>query len=337
MPGDEAMISVIIPVFNGEKTLHDCLAAVLASDYRRVEVIVVDDHSTDDSPVIARAFPCQVVRLERNAGAAAARNRGARAARGEVLFFLDADIVIQRATLTEIAATFRRRPEISALFCSYQKGTRPANFVSVYKNLLHHYTHQIADAEAATFCGGFGAIKREVFAAAGGFDERHRSLEDIELGYRLHRAGHRIYLHKAIQVTHCKEYTLASLVRSDVLNRAIPWTRLMLDHRIFRNDLNTRSNNILSVPISFLIGIGLSLLPFVPRSAPVVLALATSFITLNRHFFGFVLREKGVGFTVKAVLMSWLTYLYSGLGLVAGVVLFLRDRSRAPVASRRCP
>jgi hypothetical protein len=96
-------------------------------------------------------------------------------------------------------------------------------------------------------------VRREIFRALRGFDESKRALEDIEFGYRLHRAGYRIRLVKDLQFTHLKTYTLTSLVRSDVLNRAIPWTQLMLQHRIFRNDLNTKSNHVASVVVSFLI------------------------------------------------------------------------------------
>ena len=105
------------------------------------------------------------------------------------------------------------------------------------RTFLHHYTHQTSKEEAATFCGGVGVIRRDAFFSVGGFDPKHRFMEDVELGIRLHRAGHRIRLHKELQVTHLKHYTFAGLIRSDVIGRAIPWTRIMLDSRVIRNDL----------------------------------------------------------------------------------------------------
>lgn len=325
----ETLVSVIVPVHNGEEFLAACLSAVLGSDLPAFEVIVVDDGSRDGSEAVARGFPCRVVALCENRGPAAARNKGAEAARSPILFFLDADVLVTPRTLRDVADTLRDKPDVSALFCSYQKDTAPRNFFSRYKNLVHHHTHQTAREDAATFCGGFGAIRREVFLQAGGFDEGYRVLEDIELGYRLHRAGHRIFLNKAIQLTHLKEYSFSGLVRSDLFGRAVPWTRLMLGKRVVRNDLNTRVHNVLSVPVSFAL---LAALPaaalFPPCGAGAAVLLAAALILLNGSFLRLVLRERGVSFTLKTVGMLWVTYLYSGLGLVLGVLAHLRDRTR---------
>lgn len=325
----EILVSVIIPVFNGERTVKACLESVFQSEYGSFEVIVVDDGSTDHSARIAYQFPCRVMRMEKNAGAAAARNRGAAVSLGEILFFLDADIIVEKNTLQQIVETFHSRPDISALFCSYQKNTLPSNFFSTYKNLVHHYTHQTSRADAATFCGGFGAIRREIFLQFHGFDESRRSLEDVELGYRLHQSGHKIYLNKKIQVTHCKHYSLIGLIKSDLLHRAIPWTTIMLSKKIFRNDLNTKVNNILSVPVAFLMLFTLPSIYFFPESRAVFFLLLGLFLVLNRDFYVFVLREKGTVFTAKTILMSWCTYLYSGVGLMIGFLTFLTKPSLA--------
>ncbi len=303
------LLSIIIPAHNAAETLQVCLDSVLASS-DSVQVIVVDDGSTDATAQIAsRAMatkseaagsprsivsaPCRVIRLEQNRGAAAARNAGASAAKGAILFFLDADIVMARDAAARILCEFDRDPSLAALFGSYQKDTVPQNFFSVYKNLLHHYTHQNSSEQAVTFCGGYGAIRHQVFSALGGFDESYSALEDIELGYRLHRAGYPIRLVKDLQFTHLKKYTLSSLVRSDMLNRAIPWTRLMLDKQVFRNDLNTKSNNVASVVVAFLL-LGAPLwLWLVPFGFVLAAALAVLFVILNLDFLRFVTLERG--------------------------------------------
>ncbi len=220
--------------------------------------------------------------------------------------------------------TFHSEPGIGALFGSYQKDTVPAGFYTVYKNLVHHYTHQASRDEAVTFWSGCGAIRRGVFCESGGFDEGYRYLEDIELGYRLHQAGHRILMHKGIQVTHLKRYSLPGLIRSDVLGRAKPWTEIMLDKKVFRTDLNTRVENILSVIVSYLLLAGLPLVVGWPDAWPVLPALSFLFLVLNHEFLALVLRETGPYFTAKAILMHWFAYLYSGFGLVLGLVSHLR-------------
>lgn len=324
-------ISVIVPCFNSEPTLGDCLASVFASTHDDFEVIVVDDGSDDASLDVARKYDCRILAMPKNCGAAAARNAGARAAVGEILFFLDADITVPPNVLEQIDATFVERPEIGAAFCSYEKKTAPRNFCSVYKNLLHHYTHQTAREDAITFCSGFGAIRRDVFMSSGGFDENYRFLEDIEFGYRLHRAGQTILLRKQIQLTHLKRYSLASLIGSDLFGRAIPWTRIMLEKRIFRNDLNTKMNNVASVALAVVIPVVLASALLSPRMFLVVLTMCGLFAMLNIGFYRFVLRERGWFFLMQSVAMNWLGYVYSGIGLAWGVASFLIDSPRRNV------
>ena len=83
--------------------------------------------------------------------------------------------------------------------------------VSQYRNLLHHFVHQEGNPEASTFWAGCGAVRRAAFDAVAGYDEarfRRPSIEDIELGYRLRRAGYRIRLDRDLQCTHLKRWRL---------------------------------------------------------------------------------------------------------------------------------
>lgn len=147
-------ISVIIPLYNNAAFIDACLTAI----YRCTpspQIIVVDDASTDGSADIAARYPCTLLRLGQNRGAAYARNLGAKHADSDILFFLDSDILVEADSLERIIEKFAANPELDALFGSYQKNTIPANYCSQYKNLLHHFTHQISSEEAATFCGGY--------------------------------------------------------------------------------------------------------------------------------------------------------------------------------------
>jgi glycosyltransferase involved in cell wall biosynthesis len=240
------MISVIIPNHNGTGTLKRCLEAVGSSSYPKYECIVVDDGSTDNSIEIARSLATQVVVLEGNpAGPAHARNRGAQAACGDILFFVDADVVISPDTLQKIAGTFDGSSGLAAVFGSYDDQPGDDRFLSQYKNLFHHFVHQQANENSSSFWSGCGAIRREIFLEIGGFDTLkypHPSIEDIELGHRLIAKGHKIIIDKTIQVKHLKRWTLAGLVKTDVFDRGIPWTQLVLADRKIPNDLNLGSS-----------------------------------------------------------------------------------------------
>jgi glycosyltransferase involved in cell wall biosynthesis len=173
-------ISVIIPVLDGARVLERCLAALAASALRDFEVIVVDDGSADGSAALAEAAGARVIRQARSRGAAAARNLGAGGARGEVLYFLDADVLVQPGTLSAIADDIAAGAD--AVIGSYTPDTPEKGFFSKFKNVHHHYIHQISSEKAVTFWTGCGAVKRDAFRAVGGFDEKiygGATVEDI--------------------------------------------------------------------------------------------------------------------------------------------------------------
>jgi cellulose synthase/poly-beta-1,6-N-acetylglucosamine synthase-like glycosyltransferase len=250
---DSPVISVIVPVRNSPEELRLCLGHLFESTYSRYEVIVVDDASTDETAQVAAELGVLLLSLGRRCGPAGARNQGNKHARGEILFFVDADVCATPDTLQEVADTFARNPDVDAVFGSYDTSPTAGNVLSQYKNLFHHFVHQDSLEEAATFWSGCGAIRRAVFTKMGGFSARYKrpSIEDIELGMRLHAAGHRIMLNKRIQVTHLKRWTLWSIVKTDVLDRGVPWTKLMLEEGSIPNDLNVKVSQRISVVLAY--------------------------------------------------------------------------------------
>ena len=193
-----AQISVIMPVFNGEEYIVHSLPPLIAMRERGeiLEVYMVDDGSTDSSRELAESLGASVIHSGGRLGPGGARNRAALVARGDILWFVDADVVVHAEAANALRAGFSDH-EVVAVFGSYDDKPPARNFFSQYKNLVHHYYHQRAKEEAQTFWSGCGAVRVEAFAAAGGFDvERYKypSIEDIELGYRLIQAGGRIRL-----------------------------------------------------------------------------------------------------------------------------------------------
>ena len=333
------MISVVVPVRNDPGHLRSCLEALAASRGAGHEVIVVDDASTDDSPGVAAALGATVLRLERRSGPAAARNRGAEAARGEHLFFVDADVVVHPETVGQVAAAFAADPTVDALFGSYDLQPGAANFLSQYKNLFHHFVHQQASAEASTFWSGCGAIKRSVFLEMGGFDTSYDRpcIEDIELGARLRRAGRRIAVVKEIQASHLKRWTLPGIVRSDVWDRGVPWTELILREGRLPDDLNLKLSQRLSTVLAYaLVGVVVAALIATPAVAgrlfglrpgtwvAIAAALLLLLVAINRRFYAFFARERGALFAVRVVPLHVLYYLYSGVALVIGIARHVR-------------
>lgn len=307
-------VSVVVPVHDGGSHLGQCLDALLGGGGDGCEVLVVDDASTDGSAGVARSRNAKVLRLAARRGPAAARNLGAREARGDVLLFVDADVLVRPDTVARVAERLRAEPGLAAVFGSYDDAPSASGFVSQYKNLFHHFTHQRAHTRAETFWAGCGGVRREAFWRVGGFDEetyREPSIEDIELGSRLRRAGYSILLDKGLQVKHLKRWTLRSLLRADIFRRAVPWSRLMLERGRLTDDLNVRKSERARAALAVL---ALALLPtalFLPALLVPALLLLCAVVALNRELYGFFLRRRGVGFAVGACALHLFYYVYS--------------------------
>jgi cellulose synthase/poly-beta-1,6-N-acetylglucosamine synthase-like glycosyltransferase len=205
-------LTAIVPATNEPPTLGACLEAIERAEEPPDEVIVV--------------------REPRNAGPAAARNRGAAQATGDVLVFVDADVVVHADAFRHLRATFAENGDVDAVFGSYDDAPAGTSVVSSFRNLLHHHVHQSGAGDASTFWAGLGAIRADAFRDAGGYDEDAYvapSIEDIELGMRLTERGRRIVLDPRIQGTHLKLWTFTQMVSTDFSRRGVPWMRLLLD------------------------------------------------------------------------------------------------------------
>lgn len=337
--------SVVIPVYNGAAFLRRCLATLTASHFRDFEILVVDDGSSDDSREVAESYGAQVVVLEQRGGPARARNHGARRARGEYLVFFDADVCVHADTLALLDAHFRAVPDAAAVIGSYDDAPADRSFVSQFRNLLHHFVHQRSRKEAWTFWAGCGAIRRELFLARGGFDERYTRpcIEDIELGARLAMAGERIDLDPAIQVTHLKRWTLGSMVRTDLFDRAVPWLVLMLRTRRMPPDLNVTHVHRLSVALVWLLLLGLIVLlaalvalskAAMAAALSMILPIVAVLLALNLDLYRYLARKRGWRFALGAVPLHWLYYFYCGLGVILGVLAYLTSPAIRPVPRR---
>jgi GT2 family glycosyltransferase len=309
---DEPTVSVVIPVHHPGDDFRRCIKAVEQADPPPHETIVVIDGACEGDGDAAMSG-VRVIVLPARGGPARARNQGACAATGDIVLFVDSDVLIAPDTIWRVAGVFASDAEVAAVFGSYDDKPAAPNFLSQYKNLLHHYVHQHGRSEASTFWAGCGAVRRSVFLELGGFDERYDrpSIEDIELGCRLRQAGHVIRLCKDLQATHLKHWTALSLLRSDIHDRALPWAELILRRSAMPNDLNLKLTDRVSAVLAWVgaaLLIGAVVRPFllVYAAAPLVLLLL-----LNARLYGFFYRTRGAAFTAGSIAWHWLYYLYS--------------------------
>lgn len=306
MPG--LRLSAIVPATNRPPTLERCAGAIRAAREAPDELIVVTDAP---SP-----------------GPGAARNEGARRATGDVLVFVDADVVPHVDVFERIRATFDAEPGLVALFGSYDDEPEAPGVVSRFRNLLHHVTHHEAAGPAETFWAGLGAVRRDAFLEVGGFDAARyprASIEDIELGMRLTSEGAAVRLDPSIQGTHLKRWTLAEMIRTDLVLRGIPWVALLLRDGRRSSALNLGWSYRLSALASLLC------LAAVWRRRPVVAAGAVaSLLVLNRRLYLLLHRRFGAVHAALGVPLHVLHHVTAAIAVPLGLLAHLRERRRSP-------
>ncbi len=322
-------VSIVVPVGGNAAEWERCLSSLCRLDPSPGEIIVVLDGPDVIEGRLAAAVGVTFLSLDQQAGPAVARNLGASKARGALLFFVDSDIELPPDTITGLLCHFGADSQHVAVIGSYDDDPGAENFLSQYRNLLHHFVHQNAKSEASTFWGACGAIYRETFCAIGGFDERFSmpSVEDIELGRRLWRSGHTIRLAKEFQVKHLKTWRLWNLVTTDLFRRAIPWTELMLREGQLTNDLNSKTKDRICVALAWLMLVAsvvawwwLPILVGIPAAALLL-------VVVNADLFRFFARRRGVRFAFASLMWYWFYLLICGLGFIVGVTRQYLGRS----------
>lgn len=317
-------ISLIIPIHRGQprRIWSTSLRSILAAEPAPSEVILVSDGEMID---IESDFGdiSRVVRIEalEKKGPGHVRNVGAALATGELLCFIDSDISIPQNLFQQIYQTFYGNPHLTAIFGSYDIHPAQPDFLSQYRNLLHHFVHQTSSEKASTFWSGCGIVRREAFLEVGGFDAvkyASPSIEDIELGYRLTRNGHQIKLCKDLQVKHLKKWGLWTMLKVDFSKRALPWTKLILKEKEIINDLNVKWKDRISVVLVFLFLLSCPLV-FKNLLFGIIPFLITAlFLTVNKKLLRFFYDKKGGYFTLKVIPLQGVFYFICGMAFVIG-------------------
>jgi GT2 family glycosyltransferase len=293
-------LSAIVPATNAPPTLTACLHAIRA----------------------AAEPPEQLIVVEEGGGPADARNRGAARAAGDVLVFVDADVVVHADAFALIRRAFEADASLDAVFGSYDDRPADPGTVSAFRNLLHHHVHHEGAGPATTFWAGLGAVRRDVFDSAGGFDaERYPvpSVEDIDLGARLAAAGYRLELHPSVQGTHLKAWSLGSMLAGDLWRRGVPWVELLLRHGARSSALNLGWRHRVSALVS-LVAV-LSLLRGRVRTALVAVGVL---VALNRSFYALLARRRGPVEAVAGVGLHVLHHVVGALSVPIALVGYLR-------------
>jgi GT2 family glycosyltransferase len=304
--GSAPSLAVVVPATDSPDSLERCLAA-LRTGGRSPDELVVQREPAGSGP-------------------AAARNLGAGATEADVLVFVDSDVEVHPDALERTAAHFAANPELAAVFGAYDDDPADPGLTSRYRNLLHHHVHAGAAGEAETFWAGLGAIRREAFETAGGFDAEEfpqPSVEDIELGMRMRRGGARIVLDPGIRGRHLKAWTPRSMVATDFGRRGVPWARLLLRDGGDSTALNLGWRRRAAAATSVaLLG---ALLARRPRLGAAALAAN---LLLDRDLYALLARRGGPKLLLTGVGLHQLHQLTAAASVPAALALHLAEGGR---------
>jgi GT2 family glycosyltransferase len=302
------MLSAIIPATDQPTTLDRAVAAVKRAASPPEQVIVVDR-------------PTDLV-------SSAARNLGASRAHGDILVFVDADVEVHADAFVRIRAAFDD-PELTAVFGAYDDEPAGGSVVSDFRNLLHHHVHHQSMGRATTFWTGLGAVRRDAFLSAGGFDETGAWIRDIEFGMRLSRNGAMIVLDPTIQAKHLKRWTLTSMLETDLIRRGVPWLRLILEGRADSAALNLSWRHRVGAAASVVLVAALARRKL--RFAATALAVLPF---VDREFYALLLRRGGPKMLVAGVPLHVLHRLTAVAAVPVALAGHILDRRRRRQAAR---
>lgn len=314
-------ISVILPTHNGARTLPNCLAAVQRALGPHDEIVVVDDASSDNSGGIAQGFGCRLIRLEKNLGAAAARNHGAREAQGDILFFTDDDVEVGPDTLTQLRKQFAD-PKVDGVMGILAEKIPFPNFASNQKNLWMRFSYLNCPAEnVGLFFTSAAAIRKEAFAKVGGFDLNYSGAsiaEDTDLGQRALQLGLHLRIDRSLTIIHHKHYSVSQVLRTDFQRaRALTHMRLRKSRQPFFTSVPYQFQ--LAVPTLGVACLCLLFTVFFPEFAWLTLLLMALFYGLVAPWLLYLFRTRGVGFGMTAALFQPIDSFAVGLGVLSAL------------------
>jgi hypothetical protein len=233
------LVSVIVPTFNRAATLSEAIDSILAQTYPKLDVVVVDDGSTDETPNVLNKYKGKIRTLvQSNAGASAARNRGISAARGEIISFLDSDdIWLPTKIEKQVDLMERAGKSVPCCLCNIKMqwqdaesssfeiaALKPAVSVGVWTNV-----GEILSTRFLLFNQGV-AIRREAIGQAGGFDSSLRYLEDYDYSLRLSAQGPWAFLSEPLAVWRESGSSLSQESRQDEATLLACMSRVLTGH-----------------------------------------------------------------------------------------------------------
>jgi len=314
-------LSIIVPCFNSQTTIAHCLTAVRASIYKDFELIVVDDHSSDQTVTVAKGFTDKIIQLDKNKGSGHARKAGMQLCTSDIICFIDSDIIIRPDTLSMIIGFLSQHPSIDAVTGLLAKDSPRQDFFSQYKNLYMHYNFTLLPEKVTFLFGSICAIRKDLYLPN---TTDLRYTPDTESGQQLFSNGKTIAFLKDLEVTHLKKYTVITFLMNDfripfswakLFIRFNGWRQLGKNKTGFAHASQKQLASVMIVyPLVFSAGAGFFFHPLNILSC----LLLVIWLILNTSFFRFLFSQRGVIFFLASIGITFIDHLVMMMGIICG-------------------
>jgi len=324
-------LSVIVPVSNSQNTIEECLKAIKDSSYKDYELIVVDCLSTDSTVLIAGKYANRVIRLNEVCNRSQVRLNGINTAAGEIIVNVDSDVIIESNTLSKIVDYFHGYKDVDAVTGLLAKKHPNRDFFSQYKNIYMYYIFKKLPQRVNFLYGSIYAFKKYIFQD---YNSNIKIADDTALGQYFVLKGRQIDFLKNLEVVHLKKYNIWSFIKND-FQIPFDWAKIFLKFKGWKQLGRFKTGyahspreqilSVISVSLIFLLTFFYHILN---KPLLLILCLFLFWIFLNRLFFIFFLREKGLRFGFLAFFVTFIDNAVMATGIFFGSLAFFLSKIR---------
>ncbi len=327
-------ISVIIPFYNSEISLEHCLNAVYKSNYKNFEVIAVSDNSKDKSDEIAKKFPCKIVKLKKNYGSGYSRNIGSKLAKGNILVFLDSDVIIKKDSLTIIQNYFKKKKNhqmIQGIYSHYPDYKKIAT--QYLQSYQCYYVFSSKKKFIENLVSNFFSIKKKIFSKVGGFDGKFigSNAEDADLGYRLMQKGYKIPIFRNLKVRHLVNFNIFQFIKKITRIHTGEMKMFLRNKNIEKKIKQKNYSPVINSIVIVFFQIIFILFEFFYQNLPLLFIslILNFFLFINQfNFLNFIHSSKGFFVTLKCIPYIYLHKLLFIYSFFWGIIDFYIFRKK---------
>lgn len=341
-------ISVILPFFysDNKKSNEDkkisllsfekCLSAIFKSNYKNFEVIAISDSSSKESVRIAEKYPCKIIKLKKNYGAAFSRNKGVSYSKGKILVFLDSDVEIKKNAFSIINKFFNSKDKENVIQGVYSHKPNYKSSITQYLHSYHCY-HLFSETKknkfTQTLCSAFFAIKKDLFIKYKGFDLKFSkaSAEDVDLGFKLIRNKEKISIERKLNAIHHINFNIWSFTKR-IIRLHTDEMKMYLRNKSV--NLKAKQSNYSIVILGIILIFSMMVITLTNLFYPIVyfskiiILLNLIFLIINKNFISFILVTKGFVVSLKAIFYIYLHRLLFSLCFFRGLIDFYILRNK---------